>query len=110
MRTAGAPASPLPGRAVAEYQSMAIFWIWGIRNPCVLLAGLVTASGLAGVADWSITLAVAMVLGVAAEAGSFFGRRAITRRDRDRAARDAIRGAAALRDRFREQDQLKRAA
>lgn len=88
---------------------MATFWLWGVRNPCVLLAGLVTASGLAGVADWSITMAIIMMLALTAEAASIMARRARARRDRERAAREALLGASAIRQRFREAE-AKRAA
>ncbi len=35
-----------------------MFWLWGVRNLFVALAGLVAFAGYKGVADWSITLVV----------------------------------------------------
>ena len=89
---------------------MATFWLWGVRNPAVLLAGLVTASGFYGVADWSITLVVVLGLGVFAEVAGIFGRRARERDARDRAARAAIREASLVRERLRATEPRQRAA
>jgi hypothetical protein len=83
---------------------MATFWLWGIRNLSVLLAGLVTASGFYGVADWSITLVIVLALGVFAEIGGILGRRARARDARARAARTAVRDASLLRERRRERE------
>lgn len=89
---------------------MATFWLWGVRNPAVLIAGLVTASGFYGVADWSITLVLVLVLGVFAEVAGVFGRRARTRDARDRAAEAAVRDASLLRQRLREHEPKRHAA
>jgi hypothetical protein len=89
---------------------MATFWIWGMRNPAVLIAGLVTASGFYGVADWSITLVIVLALGVFAEFAGVFGRRARAQRDRDKAVRAAMRDASLLREQLRDRPPARRAA
>ncbi len=76
------------------------FWIWAVRNPAVLLAGLVTASGLTGVADWSLAMALVLVFGVIADAANHLARRAAARRARARAAISALRTHDALLDSY----------
>jgi hypothetical protein len=88
---------------------MATFWLWGVRNPLVVLAGLVALAGYKGVADWSITLMVVTGLAFIAEIGSRFGRRALSKKRRKQAAREALRSAADLRERFRSQEQRRAA-
>jgi hypothetical protein len=80
---------------------MVIFWVWGVRNPCVALGALATAAGTTGVADWSISLATLMVLGMCAEAANHLGRRAKARRDRHQAVITALASASAARGTFR---------
>jgi hypothetical protein len=88
---------------------MAMFWIWGVRNLFVALAGLVCFAGYRGVADWSITLVTMLGLAFIAEAGSRFGRRALEKKRRKEAATRAIRAATDLRDRMRTQEQRRAA-
>jgi len=64
---------------------MAKFWIWGVRNPCVLLAALATASGLYGVADWSICMVTVLVTGLSANVANHLARRAHARAQAARA-------------------------
>jgi len=71
-------------------------WIWAVRNPAVLIAGLATASGLTGVADWSLAMALVLVFGVIADAANHLARHAAVRRDRKRAAIAALRTQDAL--------------
>lgn len=104
------PPRPHLAPAAADSRDMATFWLWGIRNPSVLLAGLVTGSGFYGVADWSITLLIVLAFGVLAEIGGILGRRARARDDRDRAARTAMRDASLLRERLREREPKRSAA
>lgn len=87
----------------------AIFWLWGVRNLCVVLAGFVAFAGYQGVADWSITLVVVLGFGIVAEVGNRIGRRSLNRKRRNAAAREAIRSASELRDRFRTQEQRRAA-
>ena len=79
---------------------MATFWVWGVRNPFVLLAALATAAGLKDVADDSIAFTVVLACGVVAELAAHFGRRARARAERARAVEQALRDATALRERF----------
>ena len=88
---------------------MAMFWLWGVRNLFVALAGLVAFAGYKGVADWSITLVVVLGLALVAETGNRFGRRALTRQRRKKAAREALRSATDLRERMRTQEQRRAA-
>ena len=62
------------------------FWIWAVRNPLVLLAGLATAAGLTGVADWSLAMATVLVAGVVADAANHLARRATARKAREQRA------------------------
>ena len=84
---------------------MAIFWLWGVRNPAVLLAGLVAAGGFQGVADWSITMVIVLAFGLVAEVANRLGRRALGRKRRKQATVQALRSAAAIRERFRTEHQ-----
>ncbi|MEO8541189.1 MAG: hypothetical protein ABI577_15720 [bacterium] len=85
------------------------FWLWGVRNVCVALAGLVALAGYQGIADWSITFVVMLGLGLVAEVGNRIGRRALNRQRRKAAAQEAIRSATEMRDRFRTHDQRRAA-
>lgn len=85
------------------------FWLWGVRNVCVALAGLVAFAGYQGVADWSITMVVVLGLGIVAEVANRIGRRALTKQRRAKAAREAIKSATELRERFRHQEQRRAA-
>lgn len=85
------------------------FWLWGVRNLCVVLAGLVALAGYQGVADWSITMVVVLGFAIVAEIGNRIGRRAYERKRRNEAAREAIRSASELRERFRTQEQRRAA-
>ena len=85
------------------------FWLWGVRNVCVALAGLVAFAGYQGVADWSITMVVVLALGIVAEVGNRIGRRALNKQRRKKAARAALQSAAELRERFRTQEQRRAA-
>lgn len=85
------------------------FWLWGVRNVCVALAGLVALAGYQGVADWSITLVVVLGFGVVAEIGNRVGRRALTKARRKKAVREAIASANELRDRLRTHEQRRAA-
>ncbi len=80
---------------------MAVFWLWGIRNPVVLLAGLVAFGGFQGVADWSITMAVVLALGIIGVVADRFGLRALNKKRRKAEAVSALREAAEVRERFR---------
>lgn len=80
---------------------MVILWVWGGRNPCLALGALVTAAGMTGVADWSISLSTLMVLGMFAEAANHLGRHAKARRDRHRAVITALASASEARSTFR---------
>jgi len=83
---------------------MAMFWLWGVRNLFVALAGLVCLAGYRGVADWSITLVVMLGFAFIAEIGNRIGRRALAKKRRKAAAVVALRSAADLRDRMRTQE------
>ncbi|HMO96718.1 MAG TPA: hypothetical protein PKD27_11415 [Tepidiformaceae bacterium] len=78
-----------------------MFWLWGIRNPVVLLAGLVAFGGFQGVADWSITMAVVLALGIIGVVADRFGLRALNKKRRKAEAVSALREAAEVRERFR---------
>jgi hypothetical protein len=80
---------------------MAVFWLWGIRNPAVLIAGLVAFAGSQGVADWSITMAVVLAFGLIAEVANRFGRRALNKKRRKAEANLALQDAQKVRERFR---------
>ena len=79
---------------------MSRFWVWGVRNPCLLLGGLAAAAGLNGVADQSIAFTVLLAFGVLAEAATHLARRARAKERRARAAADAVRGAIKMRESF----------
>jgi len=83
---------------------MAMFWLWGVRNLFVALAGLVCFAGYRGVADWSITLVVMLGCAFIAEVGNRLGRRALAKKRRKAAAVMALRSAAEFRDRMRTQE------
>ena len=85
------------------------FWLWGVRNVCVVLAGLVAFAGYQGVADWSITMVVVLAFGMVAEVGNRIGRHALNRQRRKKAARAALQSATELRERFRTQEQRRAA-
>jgi predicted lysophospholipase L1 biosynthesis ABC-type transport system permease subunit len=85
------------------------FWLWGVRNVCVVLAGLVAFAGYQGVADWSIIMVVVLAFALVAEVGNRIGRKALKRQRRTRAARAALQSATELRDRFRTQEQRRAA-
>jgi len=82
----------------------ATLWLWGVRNPAVLLAGLAALAGYQGIADWSITMVVVLMFGFVAEVGNRLGRRALARKRRKAAANEAMRSATELRERFRTQE------
>ena len=103
----GRPLSSAPPTADNEY--MAMFWLWGVRNLFVVLAGAVAFAGYKGVADWSITLVVMLALALVAEAGNRIGRRSLSKQRRKQAAREALRSATDLRDRMRTQEQRRAA-
>lgn len=63
---------------------MKYFWIWGVRNPCVLLGGLATAAGLYGIADMSIAMTTLLFFGVIAETANRLARRVAKRQRRER--------------------------
>lgn len=69
------------------------FWIWGVRNPCVLLGALATAGGLYGIADMSLVMTVLLLFGVIAEVANRLARRAARheRRQRELAGITALR-------------------
>lgn len=58
---------------------MAKFWVWGVRNPCVLIAGLTTMAWLTGVTDWSLSMLAVTVMGFAANIANHLARRAHAR-------------------------------
>lgn len=69
----------------AEDLGMTRFWIWGVRNPCVLLGAVATGAGLYGVADMSIAMTTLLFFGVLAEAANHLARRTAARQRRARA-------------------------
>ena len=79
---------------------MSRFWVWGVRNPCLLLGGLATGAALNGIADQSIAFSVLLVFGVLAEAANHFARSARAKERRARAARQAVRAGVQLRESF----------
>ncbi len=79
---------------------MSHFWVWGVRNPCVVLGGLATGAALYGIADQSIAFTVLLVFGVLAEAANHFARGARAKEQRARAAQNAVREAVELRESF----------
>ena len=93
----------------ADTSSMAIFWLWGVRNLCVALAAVVAFAGYQGVADLSIIFTAMLGLGLFAEAGNRIGRKTVTKQRRKRAALEALRSANELRDRYRTQEQRRAA-
>ncbi len=80
---------------------MVTFWIWGVRNPCLALAALATASGLTGVADWSLAMSSLLVFGVAAHTATHLARRVRARHEREQAVILAMRRHDALIDGYR---------
>lgn len=86
-----------------------MFWLWGVRNLFVALAGVVAFAGYQGVADWSITLVVMLGLAFVAEIGNRVGRRSLKKQRRKTAAVAALRSATDLRDRLRAQEQRRAA-
>ena len=88
---------------------MAMFWLWGVRNLFVALAGVVAFAGYRGVADWSITLCVMLGLAFVAEFGNRIGRRSLSQKRRKTAAIAALRSATDMRDRLRTQEQRRAA-
>jgi|GEM_PF-6847122 len=88
---------------------MAMFWLWGVRNLFVVLTGLAILAGQQEVADWSIAMTVALGFALIAEVGNRFGRRALGKKRRKAAAREALRSAADLRERLRTHEQQRAA-
>jgi len=88
---------------------MAMFWLWGVRNLFVALAGVVAFAGYRGVADWSITLVVMLGLALVAEVGNRAGRRSLRKKRRKAAAVEALRAASELRERMRTHEQRRAA-
>jgi len=80
---------------------MATFWLWGVRNPAVALAGLAAFAGYQEVADWSVLMPAVLGFAIIAEVGNRFGRVALARKRRKKAAIEAIRSATEVRDRLR---------
>ncbi len=87
-----------------------VFWLWGVRNLFVALAGIVALAGYRGVADMSITMVVVLFLAIIAEVGNRIGRRSLQKKRRKQAATEAIRKATELRERLRQPEQQRRAA
>jgi hypothetical protein len=83
---------------------MATFWLWGVRNLFVALAAAAAFAGYKGVADWSITMAVILAFAFVAEIGNRCGRRALSKKRRKLAVREAMRSATELRERIRTQE------
>jgi hypothetical protein len=81
---------------------MTKFWIWGVRNPAVALAGLATLAGMTGAADWSISLTVVMVLGFIADTATRVARRSRKQQMRARAQIIELEAAARARRAVRE--------
>jgi len=81
---------------------MVKFWVWGVRNPAVALAALVTAAGLDGIADWSIAMMAVMVLGFVAEIANRVARRNRRQQNRQRALVLEFEAAAQARRAYRE--------
>lgn len=88
---------------------MATFWLWGVRNLFVALAAVAAFAGYSEAADWSITLVVMLGFALIAEVGNRFGRRALNKKRRKQAAKEALRSASQLRDRMRGTEQRKAA-
>ena len=89
---------------------MATFWLWAVRNLFVVFAGLALLAGQQAAADWSLATTAAVVCAFIAEIGNRMGRRALSKKRRKAAAREAIRSATDLRERLRTSDQQQRAA
>jgi hypothetical protein len=85
-----------------DSQTMVKFWVWGVRNPSLVLAALATASGLTGVADWSIAMMTIMVLGFVAEAANRIARRNRRHQQRQQSLVIEIEAATAARRAYRE--------
>lgn len=85
------------------------FWLWGVRNLCVVFAGLVALAGYQGIADWSITMVVVLAFGIVAEVGNRIGRKGLAKQRRKKAASEAIKSATELRERFRTHEQRRAA-
>ncbi len=81
---------------------MVKFWVWGVRNPALVLAALATASGLTGVADWSIAMMTVMVLGFVAEVANRIARRNRSHQRRQKALVLEFERAAEARRAYRE--------
>jgi len=64
---------------------MDTFWLWGIRNPSVLLGALCVAAGLAGVADEALSFSGLLLCGLVADAANHLARRVVARREQQRA-------------------------
>ena len=88
---------------------MATFWLWGVRNLFVVFAGLSALAGQQGAADWSIAWTAAFVFALIAEVGNRAGRRALNKKRRKTAAREALRSASDLRERLRAPEQRRAA-
>jgi hypothetical protein len=86
-----------------------MFWLWGVRNLFVALAAVVAFAGYKEVADPSIVFTAMLGLALVAEVGNRFGRKAVKRERRKKAALEAIRSANELRDRFRTKEQRRAA-
>lgn len=62
---------------------MATFWIWAIRNPFGVAAGLCLLAGFGEVFEWNLALSGLAFFGIIAEAGDHLAMRA---RERNRQA------------------------
>ena len=91
----------IPAGVAADDQDMVTFWIWGVRNPCLLLAALATGTGATGIADWSLAMSTVLVFGVMAHTATHLARRAKARHERQQAAILAMRRHDALIEGYR---------
>jgi hypothetical protein len=65
---------------------MVTFWLWGVRNPAIVFAGVCVVAGLTGVADEALSFSGILIAGVVADAANHLGRRALARQEYARAA------------------------
>jgi len=82
---------------------MVHFWIWGVRNPALLLATMGLLAGLGAVAEWPLALMAATTAALVAAAAHRLARNARNRSRRAQAMLETERAIREIREHCREQ-------
>lgn len=64
---------------------MVTFWLWGVRNPFILLGAVFAVAGLCGIFDQALSFSGLMLCGLFADAANHLARRIVARQEQERA-------------------------